>query len=309
MTSPWRLAFTALAAGFLGASAQAHGAPPGAGEPASDPPSDPPSDAVETPKVKAKLLAERPVLVPGKAAMLGLLFTIERDWHIYSNAISDSGSPPWAEWTLPPGFKVQPTLWPPPVRHRLPGDLLDHVYEKELLLLVPILVPADAKPGTTVTLTAELSWMVCKDLCLMEGQSVSIELPVEGQDAAQVVPDPKFSAARAKLPKPVALGKGSEGERLGIAAAWSDATLKIQVKGAKALTFYPLDDSAPPVNILADGTAPGETLTIRFDLRGVGQSAKSAPVHGVLEIKRSVPGAPETGVVFYELSIPSPAGH
>lgn len=301
MAGLWRLVFSSVIAGSMSSAAGAAAGPPksgGEGDGADKP--------VIGPKVRARLLAERPVLVPGKTAVLGLHFTIQPEWHIYSNAISDSGGPPSPEWTLPAGFKVQPTLWPTPVRHKLPGDLLDHVYEKEVMLLVPVAVPADAKPGTTVKLAAELTWMVCKDVCLIEKQPVSIELPVAAQDAEQVVPDAKFAAARARLPKPVTLGKGADGEKAGITASWAEAALKIQVKGAKALTFYPLLDSLPPLSALADCAVSGDTLSIRFDADRT--AAKSAPVHGVLEIKRSEAGAPETGVEFFELSVPQSSG-
>ncbi len=306
MTSPRRLVFTRIAFAALAMTGGASAGPPAGGS-TDAPPANP--GTTEPPKVKATLLAERPVLVPGKTATFALHFTIKPQWHIYSNAISDSGGPPSAEWTLPPGFKVLPTLWPAPMRHLSPGDLLDHVYENQVTLLVPISVPADAKPGTSVKLAAELSWMVCKDICVIESQPVSIELPVAAQDIAQVVPDPKFPAARARLAKPLNMGNAAEAEKAGVSVRWADTKLRIQVKDAKALTFYPLADSAGPINTIADCTAKGDALAIGFDPVDSAQPAKSAPVHGILEIKRSTPGAPETGVEWYELSIPRPSGH
>lgn len=310
MAGRWHLLAVAAGslAGLIGSVPQSHASGPPKGEGGGSGGGSGGQETVPTSKVKAKLLAERPVLIPGKTATLALHFTIQPGWHIYSNAISDSGSPPSPEWTLPPGFKVLPTRYPAPMRHKLPGDLLDHVYEREVMLLVPVSVPADAKPGTTVKLAAELTWMVCKDLCLIEKQPVSIELPVASQDSEQVVPDAKFLAAHRRIPVPVTLGKGTDGEKAGITASWvggAGPALKLQVKDAKALTFYPIADSAVPVNILADGASNNDTLTIRFEPATAGD-AKSAPVHGVLEIKRSGGGAPETGVDFYELSIPCP---
>jgi DsbC/DsbD-like thiol-disulfide interchange protein len=304
MVSPTRRVCTGLAAAVSLGATLVRGAPPAGNGAAA-----PPSKQADAPKVSARLLAERPALVPGKTANLGLLFTMQPEWHIYANALNDAGSPPVVEWTLPPGFKVLPTRWPAPVRLRLPGDMLDHVYQNEVLLIVPVSVPADAKPGTTAKLSAELSVMVCKNVCLVESHPVSIELPIQAQDIAQVVPDSKFLATQRRLPVPVKLGPGSDGEKAGILSSWSGTTLKFQVKDAKALTFYPLADSAPPVNTLADGTAAGDALAIRFEPGEPGKPAKSAPVHGVLEIKRSDAKTPETGVEFYEVSLPRPVGH
>lgn len=298
MMSPWRLVLPGAAA-LAGVSLSAAGisAPPGTSK-----------HDTQAPKVRARLLAERPTLVPGATVTLGVLFTIEPKWHIYASAANDSGGPPSIEWTLPAGFKPQAIQWPAAKRHALPGDLLDHVYEGEVMLLVPVSVPADAKPGSTVTLAADLTWMVCKDLCLIEKQRVTIDLPVGTADAAQVVPDPKFPQFKARLPKAVTLGPGTDGEKAGIAAAWAGDELKIQVKGAKGLAFYPLAEAPVPVNLLAGGETTGETLSLRFE-PARGEQAKTAPVRGVLEIRGQTASAPESGARWYQLSIPRPSGH
>jgi thiol:disulfide interchange protein DsbD len=298
MISSWRLLLPGAAA-LAGVSLAAAGvsAPPGSSK-----------DVAQAPKVRARLLAERPTLVPGTTATLGVLFTIEPHWHIYTSAANDSGGPPSIEWALPTGFKPQAIQWPAAKRHALPGDLLDHVYEGEVMLLVPVAVPADAKPGSTVTLAADLTWMVCKDLCLIENQRVTLDLPVGTGDSAQIVPDPKFAQFKARLPKPVTLGPGTDGEKAGIAATWAGDELKIQVKGAKGLTFYPLAGAPVPVNLLAGGEATGETLSLRFE-PGASEPAKTAPVRGVLEIRGPTASAPETGARWYQLSIPRPSGH
>ena len=48
--------------------------------------------------------------------------------------------------TLPAGYKAGEMLWPAPARHVSNGGLLDHVYEGRAMILLPVEVPADAKP-------------------------------------------------------------------------------------------------------------------------------------------------------------------
>jgi DsbC/DsbD-like thiol-disulfide interchange protein len=84
-------------------------------------------------------------------------------------------------------------------RHRLadPGEeplgpLLDFAYTGEVLLPVPISVPAGAQVGSTVTLKADAAFLVCEQVCVPEDAVVTLTLPVvAGAPAA----DPKWGAA------------------------------------------------------------------------------------------------------------------
>ena len=145
-------------------------------------------------------MAERDALTPGDTLILGVSFTIEKDWHLYGNAANDTGYPIHVTPKLPPGYVALDLLWPAPKRHISPGDILDHVYEERVTLLLPVVVPADARIGDRVELKAHLDWLVCRDLCLPESADVAVRLPVRAIAAPNMAAAPLFAETRARLP-------------------------------------------------------------------------------------------------------------
>ena len=66
---------------------------------------------------------------------------------------------------------------------------MNYVFSDEVYLPVPITVPADAKPGQTVTLKAAADWLVCKDVCVPEDATLTLDMPVIGR-ADRPAPSP-----------------------------------------------------------------------------------------------------------------------
>lgn len=140
--------------------------------------------------VKARLISERVRLVPGQEAWLGVTFEIRPKWHLYWNGLNETGGPPEVALTLPAGFTAGKIVWPAPMRHVLGGDILDHIYEKRVTLLIPVRVPASAEPGSTARFQAALTWMVCEEVCVLGETSVSLGLPVGEPGAGDPPPSP-----------------------------------------------------------------------------------------------------------------------
>src|SRR5690349_20203345 len=65
---------------------------------------------------KVSLVAENNSLRAGQAVMLGVLFDLEKGWHIYWVNPGDSGEPPKIQWQLPAGFQAKEIRWPTPMR-------------------------------------------------------------------------------------------------------------------------------------------------------------------------------------------------
>ena len=154
---------------------------------------------------RLRLISELDALTPGQTAWLGVSFEIEPEWHVYWNGLSDSGAPVSVKIVVPEGYRAGPLLWPAPRRHLSPGDLLDHVYEKQVTLLVPVEVPAGAQPGSKARFSAEGSWMVCKTVGLLGSGEAALDMPVA---KAGTEPSPSrdaslFGTARARIPKPL----------------------------------------------------------------------------------------------------------
>ncbi len=149
------------------------------------------------PKVAARLVSEDTVVAPGGTVTMALEEKIAPEWHTYWKNPGDAGAPTEIEWTLPAGWKAGAIQWPLP--KRLPvGPLMDYGYEGTPWLLIPLTAPADAPPGP-VTIKAKASWLVCKNICIPEDATLTLNLTVGpgGRDPAVAK---QFAAARALLP-------------------------------------------------------------------------------------------------------------
>jgi thiol:disulfide interchange protein DsbD len=150
------------------------------------------------PKVVARLVAEGQA-APGGSVWVALEENIRPGWHTYWINPGDAGNPTTIDWTLPDGWKAGEIQWPTP--KRLPVlTLMDYGYEGRLWLLSRITVPADAKPGTIVTLKAQGHWLVCKDVCIPE-DSPPLDVKVTvGNGGIDLTQAKDFARARALLP-------------------------------------------------------------------------------------------------------------
>lgn len=238
---------------------------------------------VHTPHVEAELVPETTAAAPGGVLYVALRQKIAPGWHTYWRNPGDAGQPTTLSWTLPAKWRADDIVWPAPERF-LTGPIMAYVYTDSVLLPVPVQVPADAKPGSTVTLKAKAAWLVCKDVCIPEGGDLSVDVPVA---AATPAMEPRYGRAIAKTladaPKPSGLKARFtvQGQQVKLSAI--GAPLK-GVDVAHAY-FYPYDgtviDQAKPQ--LAERGAEGVTLTLPA---GYGFAHGKPPAHlqGVLSL-------------------------
>jgi DsbC/DsbD-like thiol-disulfide interchange protein len=159
---------------------------------------------VSIPHGAVELVAKQESIQLGQPFTIGVHFKLEGGgWHIYWVNPGDSGEPPRLEWHLPSGMQAGGIEWPAPQRLSTP-PLVDYGYEGEVLLPVTIQDTSALKPGESVTLSADLRAIVCRDVCIPAKGHLSLSLPVRTQ-AAQVSPAsaPMFRAAEDNLPRPV----------------------------------------------------------------------------------------------------------
>jgi len=154
----------------------------------------------ELPKVQASLIPERSGVAPGGTVTVALNEAIRKEWHTYWVNPGDSGAPTMITWHLPAGWSAGALQWPYP--KRLPvGPLMNFGYEDQVALLSDITAPADAKPGDTATLAADVMWLVCSDVCIPEEAHLTLPLTVTATPpAADAKTTALFADARAKLP-------------------------------------------------------------------------------------------------------------
>ncbi len=109
---------------------------------------------VATDNVEARLVAEVDAVTPGSTVLVGLHKIIRPHWHTYWLNPGDAGEPTQLDFTAPAGVEAGGFIWPVPNRIPVGDILLNYGYEGELLLPLELTVPADARPGETVSLEA-----------------------------------------------------------------------------------------------------------------------------------------------------------
>jgi len=173
-----------------------------------------PLRAQEAPLVKARLVADRTAIAPGRKFRLGVLFEIPEGSHIYWKNPGDAGLAPQVTFSLPEGFRAGPLFWPVPERMLEPGDLVVNVYHDRVLLYAWVVPPLELKPGT-VSLKASADWLVCRKVCVQESAADSLLLPVgEGGPSADIA---LFNAFERRVPRPADQYPG-----LSLEASWGE---------------------------------------------------------------------------------------
>lgn len=144
-------------------------------------------------EIDVELVAESLNVVPGETLWTAIRLDPTEGWHTYSKWPGDSGDATFIHgWTLPEGAQAGDIQWPIPTWLPFPGsDLITFSYKQEVLLLVPIQVPADYS-GDEFAMTAHVEWQVCDLICLIEDAEVSLTLPVSGDELR---PDPQWADA------------------------------------------------------------------------------------------------------------------
>ncbi|MEO1008040.1 MAG: protein-disulfide reductase DsbD domain-containing protein [Planctomycetota bacterium] len=236
-------------------------------------------------------MAESPAIAPGQTILVGLRFELADKWHIYWHGRNDTGFAPTVEWTLPEGVTIGPMLWPAPERYISPGAILDHVYEGEPTILMPVtLAEGAASPGDTLTIRGHADWLVCKQICLPADQKIDLSLRVESAPPSTAIDaSTPIGGALAGLPTPVG-PQGVEGLSI---RHQRDAT-SIRADGASRVTFYPLEDSTSLLNAIGDASAERDWLQLRLLPPGEDLGRGDRRLVGVVEIERRVGGQTNT---------------
>ena len=217
--------------------------------------------ASAAPPVRSLLLASRQAAAPGDPLLLGLLLEPAAGWHLYWRGLNDSGLPPEPSLALPEGARwLEDWQWPAPERLVSPGDILDHVYPRRLLLTAALLLPSAAPAEDGYTLRGKVDWVACREACRFGSDSLSLHLPLRaaGQPPLASAAAARIEAVREALPIPLANGQA------GLTIARGERSVLVALDGAEELAFYPALDCIVLSNPLADGEAIGDRLNLRL---------------------------------------------
>lgn len=130
--------------------------------------------------VKASLVADAGELSAGESFHLGVLLEPEPGWHVYWRNPGGAGLATEVSVQLPGDFSVGELRWPIPVEFQQPGGIVGYGYEESVVLAAEVGPPASA--GDSVPVGLAVSWLACKDVCILGSAKLLAELPLRGAD-------------------------------------------------------------------------------------------------------------------------------
>lgn len=127
-------------------------------------------------KTRATLLLAADAARPGDSVLAAVRLQMPPSWHTYWRNPGESGLATTIAWTLPAGVTAGDIQWPPPEAY-VTGDLTTYVYHDDVLLLVPLKLAPDLKPGR-LSLKARVDWLECEVACVPGGATLTAPLEV-----------------------------------------------------------------------------------------------------------------------------------
>jgi thiol:disulfide interchange protein len=128
---------------------------------------------------QARLILANESARPGDTVLAGVHLKMEPGWHTYWKNPGVAGMATKIEWQLPAGVTSGEIQWPLPEKFP-PEEVTTYGYENEVVLLVPLKLAADLKPGA-LDLKAKVSWLECKEQCIPGSQNIEGTLNVGGE--------------------------------------------------------------------------------------------------------------------------------
>lgn len=185
----------------------------------------------------------------GSPMRVGLRIEPEPGWYFYWLNPGDAGMPVDVSWTLPPGWSAGSLEYPTPERFAS-GGALAFGY-REAAVIWTTLTPSSTGPAD---LTADVSWMVCRDACIPARETLRLRLPLSTPGAAQALRE-----APSTMPKP---WKGTA------QGAWETSRAEARLTSpdwpeATGWDFFPADpESIDPARPILSTTRKGNSLTL-----------------------------------------------
>ncbi|MBO0749372.1 MAG: thiol:disulfide interchange protein, partial [Porphyrobacter sp.] len=224
----------------------------------------------------AELVPEGPA-ASGQPLTLALHFTPQPGWHGYWSNPGDAGYGMDLKWHLPEGWKAGEPQYPVPQELRI-GGLMNHVYEAEYAVLVPVSVSPGAAAGPT-PIALDANWLACtREVCVPEKATLTAVVRAAGAR------DPRFDKWRAAIPALLP-------ERAAFDLTADELRLAIPLPASLALqnphVFVEQTD-------LVDYAAPqvfrrkGDTLIAEIPRKGLAKSAER--LGGILKLDDSGQG-------------------
>lgn len=152
--------------------------------------------------VQFELISANEAISPGTSFWVAAHFKIDPGWHLYWKVAGESGLPTTLQWQLPEGFKAGETRWESPDLFDFEG-IASYGYKNEFALLTQLTAPQTLQAGTTVTLTAQATWLACETACIPGMAERSLKLPVATSPVINTITAERIEAVNKRVPQPL----------------------------------------------------------------------------------------------------------
>ncbi len=196
---------------------------------------------------------------PGDTGLLAISLEMDKDWHTYWPGVSDTGYGVKLDFGDDASIQFDEPIWPSPHRYIQPGDILDHVYEETVMIIVPFQV-SDSLQGP-IDLQVKANYLVCETICLPGKADASMSINMVESSSSKVKSDTHDQIHKAFSNRPIPFDSSSPAVRL----QWASNGVAVMFRDATKIEFYPDTDCTDLSDPIADGTTSGNRLIIKFD--------------------------------------------
>lgn len=229
--------------------------------------------------VQASLVSEVQSIEAGQTFWVALRQVMKPSWHTYYKDPGESGFATTIRWDLPEGYQAGKIHWPQ-YKVFVQGSLSMHVYEHEVLLMVPITAPKNITTDT-VTLKATADWLECAEICIPGSAKLELTLPVSTESQLDARWHTAFNQTRAQWD---ADAKKASPESAALGEPYLEGKAQISSSSAespKSLPYYLLLAFAGGLILNAMPCVfPVIGLKIMGFAQQAGQSPKKTVLHG-----------------------------
>lgn len=135
------------------------------------------TEPTDTGRVVAQLVTSHDQMAAGQDFYVALVATIDPEWHIYWKSPGDSGEPVDIYWGDTPSTDVGDIIWPLPAT--IPtGPIINYGFDGRVVFPMPVTAPEKLQEGDVVSFNADITYLVCKDICIPESTQLSVAVTI-----------------------------------------------------------------------------------------------------------------------------------
>jgi len=249
---------------------------------------------------KSEVFSTSKAITPGQSFEVVLKLTHPEGWHSYyqNPGIGIPSLIPTITWILPEGFVAGDLQWPNPHRSEFVG-LKSQGYEGTNYFVTTITAPDSVTVGETIKIVGDAEWQMCKESCINEKTSFTVELAVNetaNADDARSAELAEYATSHLPAPTPEAwdLSATDDGDTL---------TLTIRNAGElpKGLFLFDQDGQVDAQTEQTFVQNADESWTLKVPRnKGNQLSDTVGPVlstlNGILTAEEEIPGTGRHGV-------------